>query len=182
MVAPLIAHSADLNAVAADGRTAYELAEEQGHTEAMTELMRFHGRTHHHNELHSAVSAFDDEQSAEQDLMWFQSQRLQPEPEPLSAESEGLLFDPGLQGSAAALKGSPEQDRGTLFLRKSASGAPRGHTARVWLSPEHGTSSPFGTTSPSSSLARMADALPTVSTMERSQAASPGAVSQKTLG
>lgn len=182
VVAPLIAHSADLNAVAADGRTAYELAEEQGHTEAMTELMRFHGRTRHHNELHSAVSAFDDEQSAEQDLMWFQSQRLQPEPEPLPAESEGLLLEPGLQGSATALKGSPEQDRGTLFLRKSASGAPRGHTARAWLSPEHGTSSPFGTTSPSSSLARMADALPTVSTMERSQAASPGAVSQKTLG
>eukprot|EP01043_Picozoa_sp_COSAG02_P034687 COSAG02_NODE_2441_length_8858_cov_31.570271_2_plen_527_part_00 len=185
VVAPLIVHSADLNAVAADGRTAYELAEEQGHADILAELMRMRGRTRHHNALHSSAFAFDDEQSTEHDLMRsdFRSQPPESESESeLSADGGDFLFNTGLQGSAA-LNGSPEQDRGTLFLRKSsAAGALRGHSARAWLSPEQDASSLTATTPPSSSLARMADALPTVGTPERSQPASARVVSQKALG
>lgn len=184
VVAPLIAHSADLNAVAADGRTAYELAEEQGHVELMTELIRMRGLTRHHNALHSPAFAFNADRSAA-DLIGSDF-RSPPAPAPapereLSVGAEDFQFNTGLQGSAT-LKGSPEQDRGTLFLRKSAAeGALRGHSARTWLSPEHGASS-LTTTTASSSLARMADALPTVGTPDASQPASMGVSPQKALG
>ena len=141
---------------------------EKSCVDILTELMRMRGHTRHHNALHSAAFASE---PSDLELMRsdFRGQPPEPEPEASAADSEGFLLNTGLQRSAA-LKGSPEQDRGTLFLRKaSAAGAPRGHSARTWLSPEHGASSLTSSTPPSSSLARMADALPTVGTPERSQ-------------
>lgn len=187
VVAPLIAHSADLNAVSADGRTAYALAEEQGHMELMGVLARYLAEQHQ-NRVRYAVSDFDnsskdpldydpseDVQSAEAMAAdglarsrWYEHQ---PDPEPPPAEStgdKGTLATAETHGGRTAIASSIEQDHGTLFLKKSAAaGVLRGHSARTWLSPEHAADDSdmdlsASLTAQSSSLTRMADALPDV--------------------
>ena len=198
VLAPLIMHNADPNAIAADGRTAYELAEEQGHGDMMDELTQRYGAAQHlpqqamvgaylqryggqrYEEDEEDEDEEDEEERDEQDDREWQEGDLSPVSEDAEsvdqskqqpADGATPWDDSGLVEHRVLQDGSPEQDGGTLFLRKSGAGGARGaphlSAARSWESPEVASAGSGGEslvpdTEGGGSLARMADALPDV--------------------